>query len=950
MKKGVNVFLSLLLVLSLIAANSFAQIDVNQNLPIDPNVRIGKLDNGLTYYIRHNEKPENRVEMRLALNAGSLYETEAQRGLAHFCEHMCFNGTKNFQKSELVDFLEKMGIRFGADLNAYTSFAETVYMLQLPTDDADLLSKGYQVLEDWAHNVSFLDEEIDKERGVIKEEWRLGLGADDRMRKKSYPIIFKDSKYAERLPIGLMDVIDNCPYDTLRAFYKDWYRPNLMAVIIVGDIDVKEAEQKIISHFSAIKNPSIIKKRIEYGLPDNEEPLVSIQTDPEATNNSMQFFYKHKSKIVEKVGDYRQSIINQLYNGMLNNRFNEISQQPDAPFVYAYSYYGAFLARSSDSYATFGMMKENQIDDGFDVLLTESERVKRFGFTETELQRQKDEMLSRYKKMAKEFDKTESKSYAREYVSNFLTKESMPGIKNELKYVEEFLPGITLKEINVLAEKWITDKNLVISVTAPEKEGVEVPSEEEFLKIIKKVKNTSIEAYVDEVIDEPLLSKIPVGSKLVNRKENKEFNFTEISLKNGVKVVLKETDFKNDEILFKGYSLGGSSLYENDKFMSANFASNIIEQSGVGNFDNIALEKRLAGKIVSIQPYIGTLTEGIRGNSTPEDFETLLQLNYLYFTKVRKDTTAYEAFISKMKNQLKFMGASPQIAFYDTLVKTISQNDPRTIVLPTEEDLNSIKLDDVFKIYNERFANAYDWTFFVVGNFKIDSIIPLLETYLGGLPVTNKKETWKNREPEFPKGKIEKIVKKGSEPKGMVGIMMQGDIDWNYENRLHLNMMMKILSIKLRENMREDQGGVYGVQISDNADKYPESEYSINVFFGCSPDNADSLIITVYNEMNEIIENGPYAIDLDKVKESLIRERETNLEKNSYWLSKLFNNSFYNDNFESLKNYEETVNSVSGEDIKNAANKYLHMDNYVQVVLKPESDKKKKKKRRSHRK
>ncbi len=936
--------------MSFLFTNVFAQVDANQKMPIDPDVKIGKLDNGLIYYIRQNKKPENRVEMRLAINAGSLYETEAQRGLAHFCEHMCFNGTKNFEKSELVDFLEKMGIRFGADLNAYTSFAETVYMLQLPTDDPELLSKGYQVLEDWAHNVSFLDEEIDKERGVIKEEWRLGLGADDRMRKKSFPIIFKGSRYANRLPIGLMDVIDNSPYDTLRQFYKDWYRPNLMAVVVVGDIDVNEAEQKIISHFANIKNPDKIKKRIEYGLPDNDKPLISIQTDVEATNNSLQFFYKHENMINEKIGDYRQNILNQLYNGMLNNRLREISQQPDAPFIYGYSYYGDFLARSNDAYASFGMMKENQIDEGFEVLLSESERVKRFGFTETELERQKEEVLSSYKKSAKEFDKTPSKSYAREYVSNFLTYESMPGILNELKYVEEFLPGISLEEINALAKKWITEKNLVVSVTGPEKEGVEIPTEEDILKIVEKVKTVKLTAYVDEVVDEPLLMEIPKGTKVTKRVENKDFDFTMVTLGNGVQVIMKETDYKNDEILFKGFSLGGSSLYENDKFMSANFASNIINQSGIGSFDNTALEKKLAGKIVSLSPSIGSLTEGVRGSSTPADFETMLQLNYLYFTKPRKDKTAHEAFISKMKNQLKFMGASPQMAFYDTLIKTVSQNDPRTIVLPTEAQLNSIDLDDLYKIYNERYADASDWKFFLVGNFKTDSIIPLLETYLGGLPVKNVDEKWKNREPEFPTGKHEIVVRKGTEPKGMVGIMMSGDIEWNYEDRLHLNMMMKILSIKLRENMREDQGGVYGVQISDNTEKYPESEYSINVFFGCSPDKADSLIFTVYDEMNEIIENGPYAIDLEKVKESLIRERETDLEKNNYWLNKLYYNCFYEGNFESLTNFEDKVMAVDGEDIKNAASKYINLNDYVQVVLMPEEDGKKKKKKKSRRK
>lgn len=934
--------LFIILMISSITFGQTPKIDVNAKLPIDKNVKIGKLDNGLTYYIRKNSKPEKRVEMRLVVNAGSLYEDDNQQGLAHFVEHMCFNGTKNFPKNELINFLEKMGIKFGGDLNAYTSFAETVYMLFLPTDNEELYEKGYQVLEDWAHNVSFEDKEIDKERGVIIEEWRLGLGANDRMRKKSFPVIFKDSRYADRVPIGKKEILEKFKYETLKSFYKDWYRPDLMAVIIVGDIDVNIAEEKVKKYFSNLKNPENPKARIEYDLPDNIEPLISIETDKEATNNMAMFFIKHPHKIVENGHDYRESIMAELYNGMLNDRLNEFSKNPECPYTMAYTGYGEFLARSNDAYTSYAVLKENKITEGFEFLLNESLRVKQHGFTQTELDRQKEKILSDYERAAKEVEKTMSSSFAEQYVSHFLSKLPIVGAPYELKLVRGLLPGIELADINQLAKNWITDKNQVVMIQAPQKPGLIVPTKTEILEVFNKVKNKTMEPYLDKVSSSPLVETIPQGSKTKSKKVNEEFGFTELILENGVRVVLKPTDFKNDEILFSAYSLGGTSLYPDKDIMSATFATQIIDETGLGNLDNIELQKKLTGKLIQISPTLDELKEGFRGNCSPKDIETMLQLIYLYFTQPRQDTTAFQAFLSNTRNQLKFYSGNPQVAFYDTLMKVSSSNSPRTIGILNENRLGEIDLKRVYEIYRDRFADASDFTFLFIGNFNVDEISPMLETYLGGLPSINRKEIWKNVDPEFPAGIKQVKFKKGIAPQSNVAILISDKFEYNYQENLNLYMAIQILNIKLREALREDQGGVYGVQAMHQTEQFPEPKYQIFVTFGCSPKNVKKLTKTVFAEMEKIRLYGPTDDDMNKIRETMIRERETQSKENKFWLAKLESHYYNNDDLKNITNYNENINKVTNADIQKSATKYFTTKKFVSVVLFPEKKTKEK--------
>ncbi|NVN95684.1 MAG: insulinase family protein [Bacteroidetes bacterium] len=934
-------FLSLLL-LAFMVASVFGQeskIDLNKSIPVDPKVRIGKLDNGLIYYIRQNKKPEKRVELRLAVNTGSIMETDIQQGLAHFTEHMCFNGTTHFPKNELVNFLQTIGVRFGADINAYTSFDETVYMLQIPTDKEGLLEKGYQVIEDWAHNVTMDGKEIDKERGVITEEWRLGLGANDRMRKKYFPVIFKGSKYADRVPIGTYENLQSFKHETLREFYHDWYRPNLQAVIVVGDINVDSAEAKIKQHFGGIKNPENPKPRTTFDLPANKEPLIAITTDKEATSNMVMLFYKHPHVVKKTLADYKEYLIEQLYTEMLNARLSEISLKQDAPFIGASTSYGQFLARSGDAYSSYAAAKENQIDKSLEVLLMENERVKKYGFLVSEFERQKEDILSNMEKAAKEADKTESANFCSEYASNFLSEEPIPGVKNELKYAKKLLPEITLAEINALAKIWVSDDNMALVVNAPEKEGVKVPTNDQILSIIKNSKTKQIEPYIDNFKTEPLLAENIKGSKVISKKENKEVGFTELTLANGIKVVLKPTDFKNDEILVSAYSPGGHSLYPDQDFISANFSSQIVDQSGIGNFDNVQLEKKLKGKVVQISPYISDIKEGFTGSSTPKDFETLLQLTYLYFKSPRKDTAAFSTFASQMKNQLKFIKANPQFAFYDTLYKSSYPGAKRLIIVPNEEQINQIKLDKAFQIYQDRFADASDFKFFFVGNFDVDSITPMIEKYIGSLPITNRKETWKDVSSEFAKGITEIKFHKGTEKQGMVGLLISGNIEWNDKNRLSIALLQEIIDIKLVEVIREKMSGVYSPQAMINMEHYPKSEYNIMVMFGCSPKNADKLTKAVFGIMKDLLKKGPTQIDFDKAKEAVIRERETNLKKNNYWLQKLESAYFDGDDINLTLKFEDRLKAISIEDLKQLSLKCFTKDHYVRVVLMPEEAK-----------
>jgi zinc protease len=711
----------------------------------------------------------------------------------------------------------------------------------------------------------------------------------------------------------------------------------LIAVIVVGDIDPVLAEKKIREHFGRIPKAVNPPARIEFPVPGNTDPLISIVTDKEAMGFNAQIFFKQPKSENVTFGDYRNQLMRTLYTGMLNKRLQEIAQKPESPFLYAGAGYGAFIGRSVDVYSLSVGAKENQIEKSLEIVLTENERVRQFGFTATELEREKKGVLSNYENMAKESDKTESRSYADEFVRNYLDKECIPGIQNEFVIVKGYLPEISLEEINSLGKKWITNENIGALITAQEKEGVNVPTENQVKEIIQSVKTKKIEAYVDKVSDSPLLAAIPTGTKVVNRTDNKDFGYTELTFGNGIRMILKSTEFKNDEIILSAFSPGGTSLYPDGDIMSATLASQIISQSGLGDYDFIGLQKKLSGNTAKVNPYINDLREGVNGNCTPKDMETMLQLNYLYFTKIRKDESAFNAFVSRIRNQIKPMRTNPQVIFQDTLSKIISLNSPRVIAVPTEAQIDQVNIDRVINIFKDRFADASDFTYLMVGNFKVEKVMPLLEKYIGGLPAINRKETWKDVTPGFPTGLLVVDVPKNSEPQGSVAMIWKGDFEWNDKNRQGFSMLINILGIKCRESMREDQGGVYGVGVNGNSSKLPKPKYTIQASWGCNPDNIAKLSQTVIGEMGKIKSQGPTEVDLNKVKETLMRERETRMKENNFWLTSLQNHYLYGDKLLSLEEYKTFINSFTETDIKEIANKYLNTSSYVQVALTPAS-------------
>ncbi len=906
------------------------------DIPLDPTVRTGKLENGLTYYIKYNPKPLNRAEFRLAVNAGSNQEDEDQQGLAHFTEHMAFNGSEHFSKNELIDYLESIGTKFGAHLNAYTSFDETVYMFKIPTDSPDIVNKGYQILSDWAGGLSFDHEEIDKERGVVGEEWRLRLGANERMRRKYWPVLFHNSRYAERMPIGKKEVIDTANYEAFKRYYRDWYRPDLMAVLVVGDINIDSTEKKIIQHFSHLKSLENKREKELYNIPDHKDAKAVVATDKEASYTLVKIMYKQDKKKIKTEEDYRSSLIRKLYTNMISSRLKELKLQEDPPFSFAYAYYGGF-ARTKDNYVSVAFIEEDEVARSINTLLTENERVRQHGYTQTELEREKKSMLRKMEKRFKETGKTDSRDIIGSYVYHFLNGNAVAGVEQDLALHEKYLPGITLNEINQLATEWITDGNYVIVVTAPEKEDLKLPTEEELLTLANNIKTTKIEPYIDNTNDADLLPSAPESGSITKETQFEALGITEWKLSNGVKVLLKPTDFKNDEVLIEAFSYGGASLYPAEDDLSASYASVIMTQSGVGTFNRIQLDKKLAGKIVNVYPVNGETFEGFRGNTSTEDLNTAMQLIHLYFTQPRKDEVAFKSFIDEQKGFIENNTAWPDKTLYDTIDHVLYNKHPRRLPMSLER-LGELDLDKTYGIYKDRFADASDFNFFFVGNFTLEAIKPMVEKYLANLPSTNRSESWKDMKLNYTKGKIEKTVYKGIEPKSRVNLIFTGDYEWNGENKFKIDAMVKVLSIKLRETLREDMGGVYGVGVYPILSHYPKETYRLTISFGCDPENTEALIAAAEKEIRQLQNNEPEAIDMTKAKQTMIRSRETDLNENRFWLKLIKESYFHQEGLPDLTKFNEQVEALTGKEIQETTQKYFNFDNYFKAVLYPKKE------------
>lgn len=923
--------------LAVLAITAMAQQNPAQ--PLDPNVRKGTLENGLTYYVRQNKLPENRADFYIAQKVGSMQEEDSQAGLAHFLEHMAFNGTTNFPEKTMLNYLQDNGIKFGANINAYTSFDETVYyMTNVPTTNQNLVDSVMLVLYDWSSGIALEEKEIDSERGVIREEWRTRGGAQQRLWETLLPIMYPDSKYAHRMPIGSIDVINNFKPEEIRAYYKKWYRPDLQGIVIVGDFDADEMEKRVVELFGKIPMPENAAVREYYPVPDNEEPIVAIATDPEATSTQIMMFYKHDPIPDEIKLSQAALVLNYIKSAassMIRERFQEIVQKPNAPFTSAYAYDGDyFVAKTKDAWTVVGGAAEDKIKDAVAAMVRETERMRRFGFTASEYERARTNILKSYEDNYNNRDKQRNQSYSQEYVSSFINSEAIPGIEYEYNMMNMIAPNIPVEAINQSVAALVSDNNMVIAITGPQKEGLTYPTTEEILAVINGVRAEEIEAYVEEVSDEPLLATLPQPGKIASTSQDEAFESTVWTLENGMKVVLKPTTFKDDQIIMTASSDGGYSHFAEQDPINSKMMGSVMTVGGVGNFSNTALTKALAGKTASARPSISLTTQGFNGSSSIKDFETMLQLVYLYFTAPRSDDDAFQSMMQRMETQLKNQEAEPMVAFSDAVSKMLYGDNPMTTRFKLE-DVAKVDYKRIMEMYRQAFSNPGSFVFTFVGNIDEEAVKPVIEQYLASLP--GKAETVKFKEVpmNFNKGKAENIFKrKMQNPKASVFIASNGNVAYNQKNRMLMSMFDQVLRIVYTEKVREDEGGTYGVSVQGQISRYPEGQSILQIIYDTDPEKAEKLNDIIHRELKIIAENGPRSEDFKKVKEYMLKQYTENLKENGYWMGIMSNKYFYGeDNF---TDYLNILNTLSEKDIQQFAKEFLGQGNEVIVMMMPE--------------
>lgn len=921
------------------AGMTFAQQQM-PSIPVDKNVRVGKLENGLTYYIRKNTTTEKRADFFIAQKVGSILEEPQQRGLAHFLEHMAFNGTKNFPGTEkglgVKEWCETVGIKFGTNLNAYTSMEETVYNISnAPVTRDGIIDSCLLILHDWSNDLLLTDKEIDKERGVIHEEWRSRSSSWLRLMEKALPVMFAGSKYSDCLPIGTMEVIDNFKYKSLRDYYEKWYRPDLQAIIVVGDVDVDAIEAKIKRLFADVPKPVNPAKRIYYPVENNKEPIVVIGKDKEQTNIEVTVFNKHEAfpdSLKNSIAYMALLYAKNMIGSMLNTRLEELKQSATPPFIEAYTYDGNFsIAKTKDAFTGVTDCKEDGVETALSTLLREIERAGRFGFTESEYARAKAEFLTEMESEYNERNKKKNNEYIRQYVSNFTENEPIPSIEDEYGLMNQIAPNMPLSAINDLMKSYLSDSNQVVTLFGPDKEGLVYPSKEQIINILKNVKKEELTAYVDKVSNEPLIPVMPKPGKIVSTKENTIYGTTTLKLSNGVKVVVKKTDFKADEINMKGFSLGGNSLMPDSEIINISTMNDVIHLGGLGNFSELNLQKALAGKKASASSYVSTNVEGIKGSCTPKDLETMLQLTYLSFTTPRMDADAFASYKTRTKATLLNQEANPMTAFSDSVTFALYGKHPRAIRLKTNM-IDKIDYQKSIALYKDRFKDASDFTFMFVGNIDLNKAKPLFEQYLGSLPSINRKETFKDTKMDIRKGQYTNVFPKKQEtPKATVFALYNGKCKYTAENDIKMSILSQIMSIVYTEKVREEEGGTYGVSVYGNLKKYPKEEFTLEIFFNTDPAKKDKLTKIIFNEIDNISQNGPSEVNLAKVKEYMLKKYKENLKENTYWLNNL--DEYFYTGVDIYTNYEAMVNKITAKDLQMFAKELFGQKNQIEVTM-----------------
>ena len=926
-----------LIVLMVFLPQLFAQnYDLNSFPPLDPKIRYGVLPNGMKYFIRANKLPEKRAEFYIAHNVGAIQEEDNQNGLAHFTEHMAFNGTKNFPQKALLDYLATIGVKFGQNVNAGTGVEQTIYMItSVPLIREGILDSAMLVLHDWSNFISFEPKEVDAERGVIREEWRMYGSADMRMSNKLMPIIYKDSKYAKRDVIGDTAVINHFEHETIKNFYKKWYRPDLQALIIVGDFDTDAVEAKVKKLFGDI--PAVINptQKEVYPLPDNVEPLIGTASDPEATSTEVAVYYKaEKVKDSDKnLGYMRLQLARSLINSMFGQRMSEISRKENPPFLNAYCFYSGYT-RVKDAFTGYAYARNNEGVKALTALLTEMERMKQFGFTKDELERAKANLMRSYESQYTEKDKRKNRELINGSLNNFLNNNPNPGIEFEYEFAKNIVPVISLQEINGSVKTYVHPENMVVTITGPEKEGISLPKEQDIKNAISLVRSSKIEAYVDNLAGKKLIEKEPVPGKVIKSSTNSAMGTTEWILSNGARVIFKPTDFKEDELTLSAYSIGGYTAADNSTIPSAQVLSNVVSEMGIGSFSRTDLNKMMAGKRVSVSPTIFGEREGFNGYMSPKDLETGLQLIYLYFTQPRWNETDFKTWIDKMKNNYINMQSDPRKAYSDTLTLMFSNHNKRFRPM-TYKLLDEVSFEKIKAFYKDRFCDPGDFTFMFTGKINPDNVKPLFEKYLASLPTVKRKDVFKDDGVRLPKGKvINDFSHENKTPRTSVYVNYNGTWKYTPEDILYLATIRHILELRYVETIREEKGGSYHVGVSYTAKRLPIPNFYLNMSFDTDPKLADDLKAIVYREVKKIIDNGPTEVDLQKAKEFFLKQRQEDLKENNWWLNTTLT-EFYYHNIDILNGYEDRVKNLTVKAVQDFAQKALTQGNNIEVVMRP---------------
>ncbi len=927
---------SLLLTLFLLV--SFFAFAQPHAIPMDPHVRYGRLDNGLTYYIRHNDLPSHRAHFYIVQNVGAILEQDSQNGLAHFLEHMAFNGTRNFPDKGIIDYMQSIGAKFGANLNAYTSLDETVYTLKnIPVPRPSVVDSALLILHDQSSFILLLDHEIDKERGVIREEWRQGATANRRLWAKGNKLKYPGSQYAKRDVIGDTAVINNFPYDTLRAYYRKWYRPDLQAIVVVGDVNADSVEQSLRRIFADIPAPVNPAERVFYQVPDNQNPIVSVVTDPEAKNTTLGLEFKKKPlerSVKASEEGYLHVLTDQLISLMFAERLSVLSSRPQAPFVDSYVYYGNVI-RPCDAFLVGVVPKEHMERQAWQALVSELERLRRFGFLPSEWDRARKRLIASLEKSFNERDKQKSSYYVQEYVNHFLLGEPSPGIEWEFPFAREACQSrLSLEQVNRRAAELITTHNLIIDVSAPEKALADLPSSDEFQSSVSDIRNATLKPYREQAVSRPLMAKKPRSGYVVARDSIPALSLTQWTLSNGARVLLKPTSFRNNEIQMIAYSEGGTSLVSRrSHLLSAAVASSLVTNNGVASFSRDELAQLLAGKVVSVSPFISTYEEGLRASSSLQDAETMFQLAHLRFTSPRKDKKAFSSWIDELRTSLANRESDPDITFSDSVSLTLSSHSPRTILLRLPS-CDSISQRQALKFYRSRFDNAADFTFVIVGSFSLDSIEPLVCRYIASLPASARRESWKDNGVRPPKGALtNRFECPMTTRKTSVELFQWANMPPSFINRLAISALKDILFMRYVASLREEEGGTYGAHVSTSLSDRPHEQASLSVSFHTDPLSERRLIDIAWAQLDSIALCGPTDEEVRHFRTQMQSAFLENVKDNAWWLSTV--KMFDLEGIDRFSRFSECLDAVTPSCIQALTRALLSEGNRTQVIMVP---------------